>query len=146
MAVKDVKNYYYQVSSQYLKMKATLEEFNEEFKKGNITEDRLENVKGLVDAMEQNYNRVSYIMHLLELPNRPEKKEKAKRADKKLVVYFENKRANAKAIDAENKSALDTLRAELDKLVADSKKEASDSIEKELAEYDAKYSLKSKQN
>ena len=146
MAAKDVKDFYLKTSAQYLEMKETLAEFEKEFKEGHITEDKLDNVKDLVNSMEQNYDRLSYIMYLFELPTRPEKKVKAQKANQKLEEYFKSKKADKDSISAENKSALDNLRVELKKIVIEDRESQLDAIDKQIAEYDAKYSLKSKQN
>lgn len=146
MAVKDVKDFYLKTSAQYLEMKETLAEFEKEFKEGHITEDKLDNVKDLVNFMEQNYDRLSYIMYLFELPNRPKKKAKAQKANQKLEDYFKSKKADKDSISTENKSSLDNLRVELKKIVIEDRESQLDTIDKQIAEYDAKYSLKSKQN
>ena len=113
MAVKDVREYYYNLLMQKIEMKQDLAEFEEAFKNGYITEDKLVNVKETVDAIEQNFNRVSYIIYLLELPNRPSKQQKARKRNKKLEAAFKDRKADYEAIKEENNSALDALRDEL---------------------------------
>ena len=116
MAVKDVREYYYNLLMQKIEMKQDLADFEQAFKDGQVTEDKLINVKETVDAIEQNFNRVSYIMYLLEQPNRGSKKEKWTKQNKQLENFFEQEKADYESIKAENHSALDALRAELKRL------------------------------
>ena len=113
MAVKDVREYYYNLLMQKIEMKQDLADFEQAFKDGQVTEDKLANVKETIDAIEQNFNRVSYIMYLLELPNRPSKQQKARKRNKKLEAAFKDRKADYEAIKEENNSALDALRDEL---------------------------------
>jgi hypothetical protein len=116
MAVKDVKRYYYAMLNQYLEMKADLADFEQAFADGFITEDQLEAVKEDIIKIEANYDRLTYIMYLLEMPNRDTKKAGYKAKNQKLALNFENKAANQAQVELENKSALDHLRSELKKL------------------------------
>lgn len=116
MAIKDVKLYYYNMMAQFLEMKADLADFEEAVAAGHIEESQLTEVIEAVDKLEQNYDRLSYIMYLLELPNRSTKKVKHQKETKQLRTYFENKNADKNSIIAENKSMLDHIRAELKKL------------------------------
>lgn len=116
MALKDVKYYYYTMLNQYLEMKADLADFQQAFADGYITEDQLENVRNEVYILESNYERLSYIMYLLEMPNRPTKKAKYMKSNKPIEDHFANLSADARAIECENASALKHLREELKKL------------------------------
>ena len=92
MAVKDVRNYYYTMLAQYLEEKQNLEDFAEALKNGQITEDQMQEVMNTVADLEANYHRLSYIMYLLDMPNRPEKKPGYTRQQKviKRRKYYEN--------------------------------------------------------
>lgn len=116
MAVKDVKQYYYAMQAQYLEMKADLADFEQALKDGFITEDQLKAAKEDVFVIEANYNRLSYIMYLLEMPNRQSKKAKYANQNKKLENYFADNLADCSSLQLENKSALSNLRQELKKL------------------------------
>ena len=123
MAVRDVKEYYYKLLVQSAEMKADLEDFEKALKAGYITEDKLNEVKEQVNIIQANFERIGYIIYLLELPNRASKQSKWKKQNSNLVEHFAEASANEEAIFAENKSALDHLRAELKKLEKESKKE-----------------------
>ena len=123
MAVRDVKEYYYKLLVQSAEMKADLEDFEKALKAGYITEDKLDEVKAQVDIIQANFERVGYIMYLLELPNRDSKKGKWKKQNSKLTNHFVEAKADEQAVFDENKSALDHLRVELKKLEKETKKE-----------------------
>ena len=116
MAVKDVREYYYNLLMQKIEMTQDLADFEQAFKDGYITEDKLAEAKEQVEIIEANFNRVGYIMYLLEMPNRESKKVKWRKQNKALGQAFSDKNADYEAIKAENRSALDHLRAELKKL------------------------------
>lgn len=116
MAIKEVKQYYYAMQAQYLEMKADLADFEQGLQDGYITEDQLEAAKEEINLLENNYDRLSYILYLLEIPNKNSKKAKHKKTSQQLLTYFDKRNATEEAVKAENKSALDTLRAELKKL------------------------------
>lgn len=116
MAVKDVKHYYYAMLNQYLEMKSDLADFEQAFADGFITEDQLEAAKEDVAKIEANYDRLTYIMYLLEMPNRSSKKEGYQQRNKKLILNLGARAADQTHIEFENKSALDHLRQELKRL------------------------------
>ena len=120
--IRDVKIYYYNMLSQYLEMKQDLKDFEEALAAGHITEDQLEEAKADVAQIEQNYNRLTYIMFLLEVPSKKDKKEKFYKVNKTLMKAFEELGADAKSVEDENTSALLHLRAELKKLKEKEKK------------------------
>ena len=74
MAARDVKEYYFKLIAQKAELEADLADFEEAFKNGYITEDKLVEIKDTVDRIETNYQRVLYIAYLLELPNNKKKK------------------------------------------------------------------------
>jgi len=116
MAVKDVREYYWKLKAQYEEMENDLADFNEALQNGFITEDRLAEVKDEVERMKINCDRVAFIIYLLEMPNRPSKKPKYNKQNIKLLKEFDRRDATDENVFAENKSALDHIRAELKKL------------------------------
>jgi hypothetical protein len=116
MAIKDVKQYYYAMQAQYLEMKADLADFEEALAAGHITEDQLEAVKEDVFKLESNYDRLTYVMYLLEIPNRGSKKAAHAKANAKVLDFFEETNSSENKVAEENRSTLDHLRAELRKL------------------------------
>ena len=85
MALRDVKEYYFKMLGQYFEMKADLADFEQALKDGFITEEQMQAAIDDVDRVKQNYERLSYIMYLLNLPNRKSKQEKYK----KIAQYYD---------------------------------------------------------
>lgn len=125
MAVKDVKDYYFKMQKQFFEMKADLEDFEEALKNGFITEEQLDAVKNDVYKIELNYQRLLFIMYLLELPNRPAKKVKYRNSpqNKALENYFDQTNASMTQVVDENKSLLTSIRAHLKQLAKQKKEE-----------------------
>jgi hypothetical protein len=116
MAIKDVKMYYYNVLAQYLEMKNDLKDFEQALADGHITEDKLESVRQDVEQIEDNYNRLSFIMYLFAIPTRKSKKEKYTKASNILTDYFEKTGHDMDAVLKEDEDVLKHLKAELKKL------------------------------
>lgn len=118
MALKDVKKYYYDVQAQLIAAKEDLADFNEEVQKGNITEDKLTAILDELDLMQINYDRLTYIMYLFELPNRPHKKKRFKQIKNNIAIENElsNRNATANDVITENYNSLKLIREEIKKL------------------------------
>jgi hypothetical protein len=121
MAVKDVKEYYYKMLAQYLEIKNDLADFEEALKNGFITEDQMQAAIEEVNALQLNYDRLTYIMYLLELPNRRSKHERHNKANKKVLNALKERKADTDSVELENKSALDHFRKELKRLKDENK-------------------------
>ena len=121
MAVKDVKEYYFKMLAQYLEMKADLADFEFALKEGFITESQMQEAINEVNKIQQNYDRLTYIMYLLELPRRNSKKDKYNKANKKLLEAFKDKAATSDAVMLENTSALKAFRDEIKQLQKENK-------------------------
>ena len=124
MAARDVKEYYLKMQAQYYEMRGDLQDYEQAFKDGHISEEQLESVKEDIAAIQDNYERLRYIMYLLELPNRKRKQKRHNSQNKRLVKYFKDKKIDAESVKLENKSLLDDLREELRKLTDDETKGA----------------------
>ena len=116
MAVKDVKEYYFKLIAQKAELEADLTDFEEALKNGFITEEQMQAAKDELIPYQINLDRLTYIMYLLELPNRKAKKAKYNKANKKIIEALKNRKADAESVELENKSALDNFRKELKKL------------------------------
>jgi hypothetical protein len=116
MAVKDVKEYYLKMLAQYLEMKNDLADFEEALKNGFITEDQMQAAMEEVNALQVNYDRLTYIMYLLELPNRKSKHARHNKANKKILDALKDRKADTDSVELENKSVLANFREELKKL------------------------------
>ena len=115
MALRDFKQYVGKTLAQYLEMKNDLADYEEAVKAGQITEDKLVEVKEYVARLEENYNRLLFAAYLLELPNRSEKKAKfnKSKANQALASEFDKLNASQQCVFDENKSLLDDIRKKL---------------------------------
>ena len=76
MAKRHVEEYYDQVCNQWLAMQNELNDFAEEARKGLFPPEKLEDIKKSIQPLKTNYETLSYIMFLLNMPNRKKKERK----------------------------------------------------------------------
>lgn len=117
MAVKDVKKYYFQMLSQYAEEKENLKDYEQAFKDNFITEDQLEEAKTYFAALETNFERIKYIMFLLDSPKRNSKKPKYNKQYKKQLKEFKEHNATESQVEEENKKLMSEINNSLDKLI-----------------------------
>lgn len=117
MAVKDVKEYYFKLIAQKAELEADLADFEEALKNGFITEEQMQAAKDELVPYQINLDRLTYIMYLLELPNRKTKKTKFAKQNKKILDELGKRNADEQSVIAENKSALDAFRKEVKELL-----------------------------
>lgn len=114
MSKKHVENYYLKMVSDYTEMKEVLEELQKSITDDptSVNMEYINAIKEKVKLLESNYKRLSYIMFLLNMPNRDSKKERyITREHKKLDAIPENDRRSA--VETENKEALDLIKNKL---------------------------------
>ena len=117
MAVKDVKEYYFKLIAQKAELEADLADFEEALKNGFITEEQMQAAKDELIPYQINLDRLTYIMYLLELPNRKAKKAKFANQNKTILSELEKRNADELSVISENKSALDAFRKEVKELL-----------------------------
>lgn len=113
MAVKDVKNYFYTMLCQYIEEKQNLADFEEALKEGNITQEQMQEAMENVTALETNYHRLVYIMYLLDMPNRKDKKSDYVKQHKTILEELKRLGADIDSIKEENTDALIHFKAAL---------------------------------
>lgn len=87
MSVKHVQEYYVKVTNDYHMMTKALEEMEKAISDSGVeaAQQNLPMIKQQVAQLKENYMRISYIMFLLNMPNRKEKQSRyVKREKKKL--------------------------------------------------------------
>ena len=115
MSVKDVKKYYDEVCQQYLDMKEELRDFTELAEQNLYPPERLDMIKETIQPLMRNYEMVSYVMFLLNMPVKKSKQKSYETRNKKLLSRIEkentkegvlqtNKRVIEKLYDLKNKS------------------------------------------
>lgn len=117
MAARDVKEYYFKLIAQKAELEADLADFEEALKNGFITEEQMQAAKDELIPYQINLDRLTYIMYLLELPNRKAKKAKFAKQNKKILDELGKRNADEQSVIAENKSALDAFRKEVKELL-----------------------------
>ena len=117
MAAKDVKEYYFKLIAQKAELEADLADFEEALKNGFITEEQMQAAKDELIPYQINLDRITYIIYLLELPNRKAKKAKFAKQNKKILDELGKRNADEQSVVAENKSALDAFRKEVKELL-----------------------------
>ena len=113
MAARDVKEYYFKLIAQKAELEADLADFEEALKNGFITEEQMQAAKDELIPYQINLDRITYIIYLLELPNRKAKKAKFTKQNKKILDELGKRNADEQSVIAENKSALDAFRKEV---------------------------------
>lgn len=107
MALLDVKRYFLEVEGQYIEMYNQVKEFEKLNKEGKMSNEQLEILKDNIDTMKCNYERLAYVMYLLNLPKSTKKKNKFKN---NLEDKFEYIGANKKVVIDENSNVLTNLK------------------------------------
>ena len=106
MAIKDVRNYYYNMLMQYLEEKQNLSDFSSALKEGLITEEQMNEAMATVTELENNYHRLAYIMYLFDMPNRKEKKSSYIRRNDAVLEEFKRLGVDLDSVKKENADAL----------------------------------------
>lgn len=114
MAIKDFEKYFSDIKNQYFEMKENLAEFEQRFKDGHITEDRLQTVKENIEVVEDNYQKLLYVELLLKKRKRQSKKQQ--KTDEALLNGLSVAGADGTAVKSENKSAIEKIRTNLEYL------------------------------
>ena len=108
MAKKDVVEYFLLMQDQYIQMNNIVKNLQEELETGYIEQEQYDSVIEDINITRNNYERIAYIMMLLNQPKRDSKKAKEKRQNKDMYDYLSN--ASTESVMDENKNALDDLR------------------------------------
>lgn len=90
MAKRHVIDYFNKVADQYHSMLLEIRDFEEECNKGLIEPERLDEVKKIIEPLKNNYMTWSYMMFLLNLPNRERKVKDYKRRNARLISNYKD--------------------------------------------------------
>lgn len=85
MAVKHIKEYYEQVCNQYVQMNEELRDFQKEVENGLVEPERIDNLKKMIEPLKNNYMTLSWIMYLLNKPQRDSKEKSYQKRNKKFI-------------------------------------------------------------
>ena len=105
MSVKAVKQYYNQICDQYHEMLENIRDLEAEAANGMVEPERIERLKDQVAPIKQNYERWSYMMFLLNQPERKSKQPRYKDQNRKLLNNL-SKENSLDSVIQENSEAL----------------------------------------
>lgn len=106
MAVRHVREYYKLMEQQYLDMLQNVKDFDELLKQGVVPEEVMQQAKSMLDAMKSNYDRLSYIMLLLNQPNRNKKEKNYKKSISNELDFLVSNNATQCSVFVENEDVL----------------------------------------
>lgn len=106
MSKKHVEEYFKVIADQYSEMIDLLKELEQQYETNIIEPERLDKIKESIIPLKTNYQRISYIMYLLNMPN---KKEKQKKYIKALEVK-QDKEGSLQKVKTENDTVIDNLK------------------------------------
>lgn len=75
MSVKHVKKYFDQIANDYTEMLDVIHELEEAVSENIISQEKLDETVKSVEKLKENYMRWSYMMYLLNMPNKKDKKK-----------------------------------------------------------------------
>ena len=107
MAKRHVVLYYLEVQNEYLEMLDNLEEFKKLAQEGKVSQEDYDQMLREIELIKSNYERISYIMMLLNKPNKKSNEE----ADMNKSWYRELQGASKEAILDESRDVLSDLKA-----------------------------------
>lgn len=91
MSVNHIKAYFNKVADQYHQLLEEIRDFEKEAEKGLIEPERLDLIKESIKPLVNNFQTLSYIMFLLNMPNKKEKEARYIRQNKKLLSNIDLK-------------------------------------------------------
>lgn len=110
MALRHVKKYFSQIATQYFQMAKMLEGFEKELKEGKIEESQVQTARAMIQPLKTNYDRMAYVIYLLNLPNDPRSRKNNEKDQVRLKNYFSRVKADQDGIEFEDKDVLENLK------------------------------------
>ena len=104
MSKKDVEKYYDTITEQYHEMVQDIKDFEKEASEGLIEPERVERLKEQIAPIKQNWERWTYMMFLLNQPERKSKHKGYQERNKKLLNSLSSDNS-LKAVLEENENA-----------------------------------------
>ena len=109
MSLKHFKDYYNEVSDQYVEMLENLKEMEDLCQQGMISPDRVDNLRLMIQPVTDNYMMVSYVKYLLDKPNKKSKEKRYEGQNKKLLSKIDPTKTKD-AIIAQNINIIDNMK------------------------------------
>lgn len=109
MSVKHVKAYFDEVAEQRRLMLEEIKDFEKEAEQNIIEPERLEMIKQNIQPLLNNYQMLSYIMFLLNKPNKKEKQKAYEKMNKKLLQSID-KKFTKEGVIQQNQDVIDSFK------------------------------------
>lgn len=115
MSVKHVKEYFNQISDDYVEMLDTVHELEEMVSNNIISQEKLDETIKVVEKLKDNYMRWSYMMYLL---NQPNKKDKKKSYEKRMDKFLKTipKKDRIESVLNEDKETIQSFKTSISQL------------------------------
>ena len=107
MSKKHVEEYYNQICEQYKELLNNTKEVEKAVKEGLVSPEFLDNYKKIIEPNKVNYERWSYMMFLLNQPNKKEKKRKYIKQHEKELQEYKEKHLDSVDIDESKEAVLE---------------------------------------
>lgn len=108
MSVKDVKKYYDTICDDYKEMRELLHELEDKSQQVAISPEKFDEITKEVQIQKDNYERWSYMIYLLNQPNKKEKKQRYNtQSEKKLQQISVNN--TVQGVLKEDRECIDTF-------------------------------------
>lgn len=104
MSKKHFDLYFNEIAKQYSDMLDAIKDLETAVSQNLVSPEKLDNMQNIVKPMKENYMRLSYVMYLLNKPNRKKKQEKYENQNKKNKktyeeLYLNTEKENNKSIN-----------------------------------------------
>ena len=109
MSKKAVEKYYNEITDQYHEMIENLKDMEEEVKNELVAPERLDNLKAMIAPLKDNWERWTYMMFLLNEPQRKGIREAYHRANKKKLQNLDPRNSIEETIQ-ENAAVISSMK------------------------------------
>lgn len=116
MAYIDVKLHYNQIEQQYLQMVEMMNRVDKEYKDNKITQEQFDVLSKQIQVIKSNYERISYIMFLFNIPKSKKNKRKFSSKTNKLEKGYNLLQSDRNTIINENTYVLKEIEKVLNNL------------------------------
>lgn len=105
MSVKHVKDYYNTICDQYKEMVENIKDIEAEVLDGIVEPERVDRLREQIAPIKQNYERWTYMMFLLNKPQKASKVKKYKKQNERLLSILD-KSNSLEGVVQENHDAM----------------------------------------
>lgn len=111
MAYRHLKDYYEKIQSQYMEMLGDAKDYQQGVDEGSLTPEQAEQAYAMTAKLKENYERITYVLYLLEMPNRKSKEKTYERQNRKALRYLSDEKADEESAVSEGGDALKEFRS-----------------------------------